>query len=136
MKKHWPVTLFLIFFFLVIAYKIIFQPTPFYDWDESLYVQTGREMIEQKKFLMPVWQGTYWLDKPPLIPLLYGTIVKFSIISTPEITTRGFSLLISIVVLAFVYVFYNRILKNTFLSTLTVAITAFSPLFLQRARSE
>src|SRR3989344_2813578 len=135
MKKHWPVTLFLIFFFLVIAYKIIFQPTPFYDWDESLYVQTGREMIEQKKFLFPVWQGTYWLDKPPLIPLLYGIILKLSFGLPPEITTRFFSLIVSVFVLVFVYNFFNRVLKNNFLSTLTVAVTALTPLFLQRAQT-
>ena len=135
MKKHWPVTLFLIFFFLVIAYKIIFQPTPFYDWDESLYVQTGREMIEQKKFLFPVWQGTYWLDKPPLIPLLYGIILKLSFGLPPEITTRLFSLIVSVFVLVFVYNFFNRVLKNNFLSTLTVAVTALTPLFLQRAQT-
>lgn len=135
MKKHWPVILFLIFFFLVIAYKIVFQPTPFYDWDESLYVQTGKEMIEQKKILFPVWQGTYWLDKPPLIPLLYGAIVKLSFGLPPEITTRLFSLIVSIAVLFFVYKFFNRVLKNHFLSTLTVAITALTPLFLQRAQT-
>lgn len=135
MKKHWPVILFIVVFFLTIAYKIIFQPTPFYDWDESLYVQTGKEMIEQKKFFFPVWQGTYWLDKPPLIPLLYGIILKLSFIGPPEITTRLFSLIVSVAVLAFVYVFYNRVLKNRILTTIVVAITALTPLFLQRAQT-
>lgn len=135
MRKHWPVVVFLIFFFLIIAGKIIFHPTPFYDWDESLYVQTGREMIEQNKFLFPVWQGVYWLDKPPLIPLLYGAILKFSLGLPPEVTTRLFSLIVSVAVLGFVYTLFNRVLKNTFLSTLVVAITAFTPLFLQRAQT-
>lgn len=135
MKRHWPVVIFLSIFFVLIASKLIYSPTPFFDWDESLYVQTGKEMIEQSKFLMPVWQGTYWLDKPPLIPLIYGVIEKFAFFSTPEITTRFFSLFISIVILSFVYVFYNRVFKNRWLSTLTVAITAFTPLFLQRAQT-
>lgn len=135
MKKYWPVIIFLSIFFVLIASKLILRPTPFFDWDESLYVQTGKEMIEQNKFLMPVWQGTYWLDKPPLIPLIYGLITKFIIFSAPEITTRLFSLFISIVILAFIYVFYNRVLKNRWLTTLTVAITAFTPLFLQRAQT-
>ena len=135
MKKHWPVIIFLSVFFVLIASKLIFNPTPFFDWDESLYIQTGKEMIEQNKFLMPVWQGSYWLDKPPLIPLIYGFITKFVFFSKPEITTRLFSLLVSIVNLSFVYIFYNRVLKNRWLSTLTVAITAFTPLFLQRAQT-
>ena len=135
MKKHWPVVIFLSIFFVLIASKLIFHPTPFFDWDESLYVQTGKEMIEQSKFLMPVWQGAYWLDKPPLIPLIYGLIVKLTFFSTPEITTRFFSLFISMVILSFIYVFYNRVFKNRWLATLTVAITAFTPLFLQRAQT-
>ncbi len=135
MKKHWPVIIFLSIFFVLIASKLIFSSTPFFDWDESLYVQTGKEMIEQSKFLMPVWQGAYWLDKPPLIPLIYGLIVKLIFFSTPEITTRLFSLFISIVILSFIYVFYNRVFKNRWLATLTVAITAFTPLFLQRAQT-
>jgi len=135
MKKHWPVIIFLSIFFVLIAGKLIFSSTPFFDWDESLYVQTGKEMIEQSKFLMPVWQGTYWLDKPPLIPLIYGIITKSVFFLPPEIATRFFSLFISIIVLTFVYIFYNRVLKNRWLSTLTVAITAFTPLFLQRAQT-
>ena len=54
MKKHWPVIVFLSIFFVLIAGKLIFNPTPFFDWDESLYVQTGKEMIEQNKFLFSV----------------------------------------------------------------------------------
>src|SRR3989339_1096851 len=135
MKKHWPVIVFLSIFFVLIASKLIFSPTPFFDWDESLYVQTGKEMIEQNKFLFPVWQGTYWMDKPPLIPLIYGFITKFVFFSKPEVTTRLFSLFVSIINLSFVYIFYNRVLKNRWLSTLTVAITAFTPLFLQRAQT-
>jgi len=135
MKKHWPVIIFLTIFFILIANKLISHPTPFYDWDESLYIQTGKEMIEQNKFLLPVWQGAYWLDKPPLIPLIYGVITKFVFFSTPEIITRLFSLFISIIILSFVYVFYNRVLKNHWLATLTVVITAFTPLFMQRAQT-
>ncbi|PIU36849.1 hypothetical protein COT02_03855 [Candidatus Roizmanbacteria bacterium CG07_land_8_20_14_0_80_34_15] len=135
MKKHWPLVLFLIFYFSIIAFKLISHPTPFFDWDESLYIQTGKEMIEQSKFLMPVWQGAYWLDKPPLIPLIYGLITKLTFFSTPEITTRIFSLIISIIILGFIYVFYNRVLKNKWLSILVVAITGFTPLFLQRAQT-
>lgn len=135
MKKHWPVVIFLSIFFVLIANKLIFHPTPFYDWDESIYIQSGKEMIEQKSFLTPIWQGTYWLDKPPLIPLIYGIIVKFTFFSTPEITTRFFSLFISIVILSFIYVFYNRVFKNRWLATLTVAITAFIPLFMQKTQT-
>ncbi|HEX7543085.1 MAG TPA: hypothetical protein VF385_03315 [Patescibacteria group bacterium] len=135
MKKHWPIIIFLSIFFVLVASKLISHPTPFYDWDESIYVQAGKEMINQKSFLTPIWQGTNWLDKPPLVPLIYGVITKFVFFSTPEITTRFFSLFISIVILSFIYVFYNRVFKNRWLATLTVAITAFTPLFMQKAQT-
>lgn len=135
MKKHWPIIIFLTIYFILIASKLVAHPTPFFDWDESLYVQTGREMIEQNKFLFPVWQGRYWLDKPPLIPLVYGLVAKLTFISTPEITTRLFSLFVSVIILAFIYAFYNQVFKDRLLSTLTVALTAFTPLFLQRAQT-
>ncbi|NMB84233.1 hypothetical protein GYA28_02995 [Candidatus Roizmanbacteria bacterium] len=135
MKKNILVILFLTVYFFALGYKIIHQPTPFYDWDESLYVQTGKEMIEQNKFLMPVWQGNYWLDKPPLIPLIYGAIARLSFSIPPEISTRILSLIIAITVLVLVYVFYQRVIKNAWLSTLVTAIIAFTPLFLQRAQT-
>lgn len=135
MKKNWPIIVFLSIFFVLIAYKLISHPTPFFDWDESLYIQTGKEMIEQNKYLMPVWQGTYWLDKPPLIPLIYGLVAKLIFFSIPEITTRIFSLFISVIILSFIYIFYNRFLKNRWLATLTVVITSFTPLFLQKAQT-
>ncbi len=135
MKKHWPIIIFLAVFFVLIVNKLISHPTPFYDWDESIYIQSGKEMIEQKNFLTPIWQGTHWLDKPPLIPFIYGIIAKFTFISTPEITTRFFSLFISIIILSFIYIFYNKVFKDRWLAVLTVAITAFTPLFMQKAQT-
>jgi len=135
MKKHWPLIILIVLYFSFIAYKLVAHPTPFYDWDESLYVQTGKEMIEQKKFLLPVWQGAYWLDKPPLIPLIYGIIIKLSFSLPAEITTRLFNLTIACLVLILVYIFYQKIIKNSLFATLVTAITALTPLFLQRAQT-
>ena len=70
LTRHWPVILYLSIFFVVIGVQIIFRPTPFYDWDESIYAQVGREMIRARS-LIPLWQGQFWLDKPPLAPLFY-----------------------------------------------------------------
>ena len=132
MKKHWPVILFLVLYFLITSYKLISHPTPFYDWDESIYAQVGREMVRQHS-LVPLWQGQYWLDKPPLTPLVYGIVETFTP-AAPEISTREFTLILSIAVLALTYVFYYRLVKNTAIPLLTVIITAFTPVFLQRAQ--
>jgi len=134
LKKHYLIILFLSFYFCLIAFKIIWHPTPFYDWDESLYMQTGKEMIQNKYFLFPMWQGSIWLDKPPLIPLVYASISSAFYFIPAEISTRMFTLLISIALLSFVYVLYNKLFKDQVLSTLSVIVTAFTPIFLQRAQ--
>ncbi len=133
-KKNPLVFLFLLFYIATLSYKLISVPTLFYDWDESLYIQTGKEMVEKRFFLFPIWQGQPWLDKPPLIPLLYGTIMKVFSFIQPEIATRLFTLLISVIVLIFIYILYYKATKERFIAFLTVLVTAFSPLFLQRAQ--
>ena len=134
-KKNPLLFLFLLLYGATLSYKLISAQTFFYDWDESLYIQTGKEMIEKRFFLFPVWQGQPWLDKPPLVPLLYGVIMKFFYFAPAEITTRLFTLLISIIVLIFVYILYYRVIKDRFTAFLTVMVTALSPLFLQRAQT-
>lgn len=133
-KKHYLILLFLSFYFCLIAFKIIWHPTPFYDWDESLYIQTGKEMIQNKYFLFPIWQGAIWLDKPPLIPIIYASISSVFYFIPAEISTRMFTLLISIALFIFVYILYNKLFKDQVLSTLSVIVTAFTPIFLQRAQ--
>ncbi len=133
-KKHWVLTLFLIFYAGIIGYKIIFHPTPYYDWDESLYVQTGKEMIDAKIFYVPVWQKELWLDKAPLVSLFYGLIDRIPFIQS-EIATRLAALTLSLVNLLLIYILSLRVIKDRLIVTLAVAATSFAPLFLQRAQT-
>lgn len=133
-QKHAGVFLFLFFYLLTLSYKLISAPGFFYDWDESLYIQTGREMFEHNFFLFPVWQGQPWLDKPPLIPFLYGAVMKIFYFIQPEITTRLFTLIIAVIVLIFVYMLSLKAIKEKSIAFLTVVFTAFTPIFLQRAQ--
>ncbi len=134
LKEHYLLFLFLLFYFLTNAYKIIIYKTPFYNWDESIYAQVGREMIAQKSVLTPLWQGSPWLDKPPLAPLMYGIVQTLTPFLEPEISTRIFTLFISCLILLFIYFLYLRLTKDTIVSTLTVIVTAFVPAFLQRSQ--
>jgi len=131
-KKHWPLFIFLLTLFFGLFYKIVFNIKPFYDWDESLYVQTGREMFSRNYFLFPVWQGKIWFDKPPLVPFLYGLVAKIFFFVPPEISTRLFTVIIAMVVLTFIYILYLKVVKNSLITTLIVALTATTPIFLQR----
>ncbi len=132
MKKHFLIILFLLFYFGITAYKFIAYPTPFYDWDESIYAQVGREMVKAKS-IVPLWQGQYWLDKPPLVPLAYGIVETISPLK-PELSTRLFTLLLTILLFIFIYYFYYKLTKNVYISFLTVVISSFTTIFLQRAQ--
>lgn len=133
-KRHAAIFLFLFFYAAVIGYKLIAAPTFFYDWDESLYIQTGKEMFERAFFWFPVWQGQPWLDKPPLVPFFYGAVMKIFFFIPPEISTRLFTLAFSIVVLIFIYLLFLRASKEKWVSFLAAAAVAFTPIFLQRAQ--
>lgn len=132
MRKHSLCILFLAIFTFVLGAKLITHPTPFFDWDESIYAQVGREMVQQKSFV-PLWQGQVWLDKPPLAPLTYG-IVESIIPVSPEVSTRVFTLLLSVIALGLIYCFYYKITRNAVISTFTIILTAFTTVFLQRSQ--
>ncbi len=131
-KIHYPIYIFLILYFSIFAVKLIQNPAPFYDWDESIYAEVGKEMIE-KKSLVPLWQYQTWLDKPPLVPLFYGVIMKATPFVQPEISTRIVTLFIATIALYFVYMLYFRTTKDPWLATLVVVLTSFTSIILQRA---
>ncbi len=131
-KRHYPVFIFLTFYFLLFSTKLISNPAPFYDWDESIYAEVGREMISKGSFT-PLWQYQTWLDKPPLVPLFYGLIMKVTPFIAAEISTRIVTLFIATVALGFVYMLYYRVIKETWLTTLVVVLTSFTSIILQRA---
>lgn len=131
-KKHWLVILFLVFYGLITGYKFIHYPTPFYDWDEAIYAQVGREMVNNKSFV-PLWQEKVWLDKPPLVPITYGLVETIAPVP-PELSTRFFTLFLSLIVLLLSYIIYYRVTKDQFVSTISVALGSFLTIFLQRTQ--
>ncbi|OGK15497.1 hypothetical protein A2774_04350 [Candidatus Roizmanbacteria bacterium RIFCSPHIGHO2_01_FULL_39_12c] len=147
-KSHLPLIIFLLFYFFIIGYKLIVFSAPFFDWDESINVQVSKEVIENKS-LVPLWQGEPWLDKPPLPFWIFGLVMKLTSFIRPEISLRIFSLILSIIALIFVYSNYLKAFTVTeavekqsgipvsvynLLASLTVIITAFTPIFLQRSQ--
>lgn len=124
--------IFLFFYFGFIFFKLLSKPLPFYDWDEAIYLQVGREMIEQKSFI-PLWQGKYWLDKPPLVMILYGLIPKIFPFLKPEISTRLFNIILNLIFLILLYQFALRLLKSKRGAFITMMLSSFTPLFIQRA---
>ncbi|MCR4329731.1 MAG: hypothetical protein NUV65_04275 [Candidatus Roizmanbacteria bacterium] len=131
-RKHALFICFIAFYLSTLSYKLIANPTPFFDWDEPLYVQGGIEMLRNNYFLFPLWQGHIWFDKPPLSSLFYGLVTYLPF--PAEVTTRMLALSISSSILTLFYVFYYRITKYASVATLAVVGTALAPIFLQRSQ--
>ncbi|MFH0772922.1 MAG: glycosyltransferase family 39 protein [bacterium] len=131
MKKH---TLFFIFIFIFLwinLYKVISDVQPFYDWDESIYVQLGKEMI-QARSLTPLWQGTVWLDKPPLVPFVYGLMTLIPIRN--EISMRVLTVFLSVGALSLIYMFVTKHSRSVVVGLMTVIITTYLPSYMQRSQ--
>ena len=133
LKKHWLFILCIFIYTAALSYKLISFPKPFYDWDESIYVQVGKEM-DVNHSATPLWQGQAWLEKPPLAPLLYGLLINYAPV-TPEITTRLLSLSLSVLALGLIYLWVLKATKNPLISLLVSVIVACDPTFLQRAQT-
>lgn len=135
LNKHYPVIIYLIIFTVIFSLKIINNPLPFFDWDESIYAEVGKEMVTNKSYFVPLWQNQNWLDKPPLVPLFYGVVAQLtSSFLAPEVSTRLATLYLSVFALILIYKLYYKIIKETWLTTLIVITTSLTSIFLQRAQ--
>lgn len=132
-KKHWIFLVFILSYFSLTLYKLVLHVYPFYDWDESIYAEVGKEMVN-KHSLVPLWQGQVWLDKPPFVPFFYGLIEKSFFFIKPEISTRVATLFLSCVVLTMIYFLFYKASKNLWIAILTTVTTAFTQIFMQRAQ--
>lgn len=133
MKKYILLFIFLFTFLGVHLFKVVSDTRPFYDWDEAIYAQVGKEMIQSKSYLVPLWQGKAWLDKPPIPPLMYGLMIYIPVM--PEISMRIMTVFLSSIALGLLYIFAIRYSQSVFVALSTVLITSFLPTFLQRTEA-
>ena len=133
MKKYIPLFIFLVVFVGLNIYKVTTDVRPFFDWDEGIYAQVGKEMVQAKSYLVPLWQGKAWLDKPFIPPLLYGLMTYIPVQN--EVSMRVLTVLLSACALALLYIFAQRHSKSILVAVLTVIFTSFLPAFLQRTQS-
>ncbi|MDA1317415.1 MAG: hypothetical protein O3B87_05355 [bacterium] len=133
MRNHWPVIVYLLFYTIIFGVKLFQNPFPFFDWDESIYAQVGGEMVNNWS-IIPLWQGQAWLDKPPLVPLFYGVVIKLTPFLLPEVSSRLSTLFLSTIALGLLYKLYFKVIKESWLTTLIIIATSLTSIFLQRAQ--
>lgn len=60
-------------------------------WDEAVYAQVSREMLNSHNYMDLTWAGQPWSDKPPLY--MWVTVVFYKIFGINEFSARLFSAL-------------------------------------------
>jgi 4-amino-4-deoxy-L-arabinose transferase-like glycosyltransferase len=77
----------------------------FWDWDECLYAQYGREMSKTGHFISNIWNGYLDLQKPPLYSWL---LIPLTQLQKPEFWLRFPNVVASLALLIAVYMFCTR----------------------------
>ncbi|MFQ5452026.1 MAG: ArnT family glycosyltransferase, partial [Candidatus Paceibacterota bacterium] len=141
--------MFLIVSALFIVTGLIFRAyqlrmVPFYDWDEAIYAQVAREILQNGN-LTTSFNGELWLNKPPLS---HGLIASaFRIFGESELVARLLMVVFAVLFLYLLYALSKKILHHFFASVvnnlsfheksvvylLPVLTASSTSLFLQRS---
>lgn len=102
-----------------------------YDWDESIYAQLG---VEQNihTLLTPTWNGSLWLEKPPLIA--YFTALGSHLVSDPELGARLLIPIFTIITLGATFVIGSHF-GGVVTAAFSTIFLGYFDLFISRSRS-
>ena len=103
-----------------------------FDWDEGIYAELGREIIQFKNLLTPSWNQHLWLEKPPGIAWTTALGMKF--FGVGEFGARFFMPLFAGLTLIFVFLI-GKTLSDVYSGWLATLLLANMDLFLSRARA-
>ena len=93
MKKNWVLILFLIIFTALLLLPGLGKSS-LWDRDETFYAETAREMLVTKNYILPAFNGTVFLEKPPLA--YWMTAASFRLFGVGEFAARFPSVLFAI----------------------------------------
>lgn len=101
-------------------------------YDEAIYAEVSKEMVERGEWLTPHWNGKEWLEKPPAY--LWATGVLFKLYRVSEFWARFASALSGVGVLLLTFLIARRIYNDTTSGVLAVLILLSTQLFVYYAR--
>lgn len=100
-------------------------------FDEAIYAQVSKEMVERNEWLTPHWNGQAWFHKPPVY--FWTTALLFEVFGSSEFWARFASALSGLAVLLLCYLIARRLYSHT-AAILTVLILLSTQLFMFYAR--
>lgn len=83
---------------------------PLEDWDEAIYAQVAKEIVERGDWLTLHWQYQNWFEKPPL--LMWTTAFFYSLFGVTEFWSRAASACAGIGVVALAYLLGKRLYND------------------------
>jgi 4-amino-4-deoxy-L-arabinose transferase-like glycosyltransferase len=102
------------------------------DWDEAIYAQVAKEMVQKGDWITLHWGGQPWFEKPPL--LIWATAFLFSIFGVSEFWARAASALSGVGVIVLVYLLGKRLYRSAAIGFLAAIILLTVPHFVHLAR--
>lgn len=99
----------LLFLLIAIAAVVLFYrlgDPALKNWDESIYAEVAKEILQSRDWLTLQWQQADWFEKPPLTFWIMSGL--FSLFGVNEFTARAVSALAGVGVVAVIYGIGNR----------------------------
>ncbi len=95
---------------------------PLIDRDETYYSEVSREMNERGDYIVPYFNGSIWLEKPPL--LYWGQCVSYRIFGENDFAVRFPGVLASVLTALVVFGFCRRLYDERTAWRASLAFTA------------
>jgi 4-amino-4-deoxy-L-arabinose transferase-like glycosyltransferase len=101
-------------------------------FDEAIYAEVSKEMVQRGEWLTPHWNGRMWFEKPPAY--FWASALLFKFFGISEFWARFASALSGLGVLLLAFLIARRIYNDAASGALAVAILLATQLFVYYAR--
>src|SRR5918992_5693634 len=95
---------FTVAFLVILAFTLLFArlERSALHFDEAIYAQVSKEIVERNEWLTPSWNGQLWFHKPPVF--FWTTALLFKLFGVGEVWARFASAVSGLGVLLLSYV--------------------------------
>ncbi|MBA3438693.1 MAG: glycosyltransferase family 39 protein [Pyrinomonadaceae bacterium] len=127
--RYWPVFLLCSLTALALLWQL--GKSSLLSWDEAIYAQVSKEMVQSGNWLTPHWQYKPWFHKPPL--LMWLTAIFFSLFGISEFWSRAASAFSGIGVIVTTYL-VGKFVYDTGVGFSAAVVLLTSVYFVEYAR--
>jgi 4-amino-4-deoxy-L-arabinose transferase-like glycosyltransferase len=119
---------------LTLAFILLFYrlgSRPLNSWDEAVYAESAKEMVQDGDWLTPHWNHEKFLQKPPLF--IWSAALLFKLFGTSEASARAMSALAGVGCVVLV-LFIVRLFSTEYTALIAALILLATPGFKLNAR--